>query len=189
MKETSMLHDRLTPRETGLLVVDVQEKLVKLVDRSAEVLHTIQKVIKGFQVLNIPIVVTEQYPQGLGETLPAIKSYLGEQQQYFSKTSFSCLGEPSIKSFVMAMPAPCWVLIGIEAHVCVLQSAKDLIAAGKKVIVLNDAITSRSIFDYSTAIAELRDAGARITSSETVLFELLADSKKSEFKAISQLIK
>lgn len=180
---------RLTPKNTALLVIDVQEKLIRLVDRSVDVLNNIQKVIKGFQILKIGTVVTEQYPQGLGETVPALKSYLGDQQKYLSKTTFSCLGDAAIKNELLSMPVENWVVIGIEAHVCVLQSAKDLLDAGKNVIVLNDAITSRSIFDYSTAIAELRDAGARITSSETILFELLEDAKNPEFKAISQLIK
>lgn len=180
---------RLTPKDTGLLVVDVQEKLIKLVDRSAEVLHNVQKVIKGFQILKIPIVVTEQYPEGLGQTVPALKSYLSEQQSYLPKTTFSCLGNATIRNEMLAIPVENWVLIGIEAHICVLQSAKDLIKAGKNVIVLNDAITSRFIFDFSTAIAEMRDLGARITSSETIFFELLEDSKNPQFKAISQLIK
>lgn len=184
-----MLKYRLSPKNTALLVIDVQEKLIRLVDRCADVLSNIQKVIKGFEILKISTVVTEQYPQGLGETVPALKSYLSEKQKYFAKTAFSCLGDPVIKNEILTMPVENWVVIGIEAHVCVLQSAKDLIDAGKNVIILNDAITSRSIFDYSTAIAELRDAGARITSTETILFELLEDAKNPEFKAISQLIK
>lgn len=184
-----MLKERPTRQNTGLLVIDVQEKLIKLVDRYTDVLNAIQKVIKGFQILGIPILVTEQYPEGLGPTMPALKSYLGDASKYFSKTTFSCLGESKIKETILATHADYWVIIGIEAHVCVLQSTADLIAAGKHVIILNDAITSRSIFDYSTAIAEMRDMGARITSSETILFELLGDSKNPEFKAISQLIK
>jgi nicotinamidase-related amidase len=184
-----MLKYHLSPKNTALLVVDVQEKLVRLVDRCADVMSNIQKVIKGFEILKIPAVVTEQYPQGLGETVPALKSYFGDKQKYFAKTAFSCLADPVIKNEILAMAVENWVIIGIEAHVCVLQSAKDLLNAGKNVVVLNDAITSRSIFDYSTAIAELRDAGARITSTETILFELLGDAKKPEFKAISQLIK
>lgn len=184
-----MLKNRLTTKNTALLVIDVQEKLIRLVDRSTDVLHNIQKVIKGFQILKVPMVVTEQYPQGLGGTVPALKSFFDPQQKFFPKTAFSCLGDPVIKNEVLSMPVDNWVLIGIEAHVCLLQSAKDLIGIGKKVVILNDATTSRSIFDYSTAIAELRDSCARITSSETVLFELLEDSKNPEFKAISQLIK
>lgn len=89
----------------------------------------------------------------------------------------------------MHAPTDQWVLIGIEAHVCVLQTAKDLIAEGKQVVVLNDAIGSRSIYDFSTAIAEMRDCGVRITSTETILFELLRNSQAAEFKAMSQLIK
>jgi nicotinamidase-related amidase len=181
--------ERLDALNTGLIVIDVQEKLIRLVDRHTEVLHSILKVIKGFQILNIPILTTEQYPQGLGHTVPAIQSYLSPQQKYFPKTTFSCLGDAFIKEYLLSLPIENWVLVGIEAHVCVLQTAIDLMNAKKRVVILNDAITSRSIFDYSTAIAEMRDAGVRITSSETILFELLKDSKREEFKAISQLIK
>ena len=184
-----MYSRRLNKKETGLLVVDVQEKLVKLVDRSTDVLHNIQKVVKGFQILKLPIIVTEQYPQGLGGTIPALKEYLDPEQQYLPKTAFSCRGDPLIRNEILKAPIENWVIIGIEAHVCILQTAIDLISTNKNVVILNDAITSRSIFDYSTAIAELRDMGARITSTETVLFELLGDSKSPEFKAISQLIK
>ena len=94
-----------------------------------------------------------------------------------------------VKAELLLAPVSQWVLAGIEAHVCVLQTAKDLLEQGKQVVVLNDAISSRSIYDFSTAIAEMRDCGARISSTETVLFELLRDSKAAEFKEISQLIK
>ncbi len=175
--------------QTALLIVDVQEKLIGLEDRSAEVLGAIQKTIKGFQIMGLPIVVTEQYPQGLGQTVSGIKSLLGPNQTYLTKTAFSCLGDFNINSSLLAMPITQWVIVGIEAHVCVLQSAKDLISAGKQVAVLNDAISSRSIYDFSTAIAEMRDIGVRISSVETVIFELLQDSLSPEFKKISQLLK
>jgi nicotinamidase-related amidase len=180
---------RLLKERTGLLVIDVQEKLIKLVDRSSEVLCAMQKTIKGFQLLRLPIFVTEQYPQGLGATVAGLKSYFGDQQTYFAKTSFSCLGDPEIKKNILESPVDQWVLIGIEAHVCVLQSARDLLMSNKQVVILNNAITSRSIFDFSTAIAEMRDMGARISSTETVLFELLQNSQAQAFKSISQLIK
>lgn len=180
---------KLSRENTSLLIIDVQEKLIKLVDHSAEILCNIQKIIKGFQILRIPIVVSEQYPQGLGSTVPALQTYLGEGISYVEKTSFSCLGSADLKKRFLSQPAKNWVLCGIEAHVCVLQTAKDLLGEGKGVVVLNDAISSRSIFNYSTAIAELRDMGARITSTETILFELVEDAKNPEFKAISQLIK
>jgi len=184
-----MKNDRLNRSEAGLLVIDVQEKLVKLVEHSTEILCSMQKAIKGCQLLGLPIVITEQYPQGLGGTLPGLMSYFGDNPRVFHKTTFSCMQDPTIKQAILDLPVKQWIVIGIEAHVCVLQSAKDLLAAGKQVIVLNDAISSRSIYDFSTAIAEMRDCGARITSLETVLFELLHDSKDPSFKAISQLIK
>lgn len=172
---------------TGLLVVDVQEKLFPLVDQQAPFLYSLQKVIRGCQILGVPIYVTEQYPEGLGETLGELKRVLGPAQVYFSKRSFSCLGNPEIKEILSDKIQ--WIVVGLESHVCVLQTAKDLLKAGKEVVTLNDAISSRSIYDYSTAIAEMRDIGVRISSVETVLFELVATSSASSFKEISQLIK
>lgn len=184
---TELYH--LDRKSTGLLIVDVQEKLFPLVERTCEVMESLKLVIEGFQILNLPIVVTEQYPEGLGPTVGTLKAWLGADQHYLSKTTFSCFGDQKIKKTLLAMPIDYWVVVGIEAHVCVLQTVKELLMAGKKVIVLNDCISSRSIFDFSTAIAEMRDYGARISSVETVLFELVWDSKAAEFKQISQLIK
>lgn len=183
-------HDkyRLTRDDVGLLLVDIQEKLLPHVERPCETLGCIIKIVRGFQILQLPIVVTEQYPQGLGSTVEALRTMLGDETTYYSKTSFSCLGDAAVRDALAHYSVKQWVLAGLEAHVCVLQSAKDLLSRGKNVVVLNDAISSRSIFDYSTAIAELRDYGARITSTETVLFELLKDSKAPEFKQISQII-
>ena len=180
---------RLQRDQVGLLVIDVQEKLYRLVDRPHETLAKMQQTIKGFQILNLPIVVTEQYPQGLGHTIEGLKSLLTEEDIMPSKTCFSCLGDSSIHDHIVNMPISQWILIGIEAHVCVFQTAKDLLEEGKQVAVLNDAITSRSIYDYSTAIAEMRDIGVRISSAETVLFELVRDAKAPEFKQISELVK
>jgi len=180
---------KLSREQCGLLLIDVQEKLFPYVENSCHVMLTIQKAVQGFQILKLPIFATEQYPQGLGHTVGPLKGLLGKEQQFFSKTAFSCMDDPHFKEMVGQHAVQQWILIGIEAHVCVLQTAKDLLAAGRQVVVLNDAISSRSIYDFSTAIAEMRDCGARISSTETVLFELLRDSKASEFKEISQLIK
>lgn len=159
------------------------------VENSCEVLYRMQQAIKGFQILHLPIIVTEQYPQGLGQTVAALRESLGEAQHYFSKTTFSCLEDDAIGEHIEVLARKNWVLIGIEAHICVFQTAKTLLSKGMQVVVLNDAITSRSIYDFSTGIAEMRDIGARISSVETVLFELLQHSKAAEFKSISQLVK
>lgn len=175
--------------QTAILLIDVQEKLFDRIERAQDILRVMQTAIKGFELLQLPIFVTEQYPQGLGPTIAEIKRCLPETQEYLTKTSFSCLGDTSCKKRLLNHGATQWILMGIEAHVCVLQSAKDLLSAGKQVAVLNDAISSRSIYDFSTAIAEMRDMGVRITSTETVLFELLRESKAPEFKQISSLVK
>lgn len=174
---------------TGLLVVDVQEKLFPKVECNADVLQVMTRVIKAFQIMQLPIIVSEQYPQGLGTTIAPLKNVLDDNQKYWKKTTFSCFGDNELRRHMLAMPCQNWVVMGIEAHVCILQTVKGLLASGKEPIVLNDAIASRSVYDFATAIAEMRDLGVRVTSSETVLFELLGDSKSSEFKAISQLIK
>lgn len=167
----------------------MQEKLVPYEDRSAEVLNAIQIVTKAFKILNLPIIATEQYPEGLGHTVAGLKSLLGDQQTFFPKTTFSCAKTKAIQDAIEATKADQWVLVGIEAHVCILQTAKDLIAQGKDVVVLNDAITSRYIYNFATAISEMKDIGIRISCVETILFELLEDSKAAEFKKISQLIR
>lgn len=180
---------KLSRENTALLVVDVQEKLFPHVENSCHVMQKIQQAVQGFQILHLPIYVSEQYPQGLGHTVAPLKGLLGPNQKYLVKTAFSCLDDETVSSTLLNLPIQNWILIGIEAHVCILQTAKDLIVNGRNVTILNDAISSRSIYDFSTAIAELRDNGARISSVETVLFELLRNSKASEFKEISQLIK
>jgi nicotinamidase-related amidase len=179
----------LNRAKTGLIIVDVQQNLFPLVEHSCEVLQKMLFAIEGFQILKLPIIVTEQYPQGLGPTIEPIKKQLPADQSYFPKTSFSCMKENPIHEKILTSPITQWVIIGIEAHVCVLQSAKDLLASEQQVVVLNDAISSRSIYDFSTAIAEMRDMGIRVTSIETILFELVENGKDPEFKQISALIK
>jgi nicotinamidase-related amidase len=179
----------LSRQSAGLLVVDIQDKVFAAVDRVHEVLPIMLKVIRGFQILKLPIVISEQYPQGLGETLEPIQEVLGESYQPRIKSTFSCMDDAEFSSYLLNLPIQQWVLIGIEAHICVLQTAKGLVNVGKQVVVLNNAITSRSIYDFSTAIAEMRDDGVRISSMETILFELMRDSQAPEFKQISQLVK
>lgn len=183
-----MKNQFLDKATTGFILIDVQERLFPLVENPCEVEETMIKAVKGFKILRLPFIVSEQYPEKMGGTIPVLKE-LTKEVQPFSKTAFSCFKDPVIKEALASSPIQTWILLGIEAHVCVLQTAKDLIALGKTCVVLNDAISSRSVYDYSTAIAEMRDIGVRITSTETALFELLQNSKAAEFKAISQLIK
>ncbi|PJD98308.1 MAG: isochorismatase [Parachlamydia sp.] len=184
-----MLNFKLERDHTGLLIIDVQEKLFPYVERSCEVLHAIMQVVEGFKIFKLPIFLTEQYPAGLGPTVAKLKNVLPPQQPTCEKTAFSAALAPAFLQFGETHQINQWILVGIEAHVCVLQTAKDLLLDGKQVVVLNDAISSRSIYNFSTAIAEMRDCGARISSVETILFELLDNSQAPEFKQISQLVK
>lgn len=184
-----MVQFSLRKEKTGLLIVDVQEKLFPKVENSYDVLCKMSQVIRAFQIFGCPIIVSEQYPEGLGPTILPIKQLLDKEQSFFAKTTFSCLKNPKISQRILSAEIDYWILIGIEAHICVLQTAKDLLLAEKNVVVLNDAISARSIFDYSSAIAEMRDNGVRISTTETILFELLEHSKTPEFKEISELVK
>lgn len=179
----------LDKKKAGLLIVDVQEKLFPHVDHPCELLPQMLKAIEGCKILGLPILVAEQNPKGLGPTIEPIRQLLEDNQTYFPKTAFSCLNCEALKSQLKTFPVSQWVVLGLEAHVCVLQTVRDLIGDGLQAIVLNDAISSRSIYDFSTAIAEMRDFGARITSTETMLFELLKDAKEPEFKQIIHLLK
>lgn len=184
-----MRYPEIHAKDAALLIIDVQEKLFPLVDHPVEVLEKSLKLIEGFHLLNLPIVISEQYPKGLGATIEAIKQAAGDKAITLSKTTFSCLNDSDFKKRIEDLQKTQWVLIGIEAHVCVFQTARSLLQAGHEVVIANDAISSRSIYDFSTAIAELRDMGVRISSVETILFELLVDSKHPQFKAFSALIK
>jgi len=172
--------------KTCLLIVDVQEKLFPVMERTCEVMHAIQKIARAFSIMNLPIIVSEQYPEKLGHTILGLKNLLGDTPLVLTKTTFSCMADPLFADALK--PYEQVVIVGIEAHICVLQTAKDLLKNGIQVVVLNDAITSRSIYDFSTAIAELRDAGSRISSVETIIFELLENSKAPEFKQIKELV-
>jgi nicotinamidase-related amidase len=179
----------LEPAQAALLILDVQDKLFSKIEQGPAVLSSLWKLVQGFQLLSLPIFLTEQYPTGLGPTLEPLQSLLQESYRPFIKTAFSCIDDPSFDNHIHASPRTQWVVVGLEAHICVLQTAKDLLKKGREVVVLNDAIASRSIFDYSTAIAEMRDAGARISSTETILFELIKDALHPQFKSMTQLVK
>lgn len=180
----------LQKEDTGLLVIDVQKRLFPHIENRDEMLDKILKAIRGFQLMNMPIVVTEQIPEKMWETVDPIASVLGDNFKPIPKTSFSCAKEAAFNQVLQSIPVKNWVLVGMEAHVCILQTAKDMARNNQSVTVLNDAISSRSIFDYSTAIAEmLRLEGIRISSVETVLFELLGNCQVPEFKAVTMLLK
>lgn len=172
---------RLDPKKAALLIIDVQVKLFPLVERPCEMMEKQVLLIKGCKLAHVPVFATEQYPKGLGNTIDSLKSLIDSKNILPEKTRFS--GASILPDYKQ------WIVAGIETHVCVQQTVFDLIQAGKDVVVVNDATSSRSIYDFATAIAEIRDFGARVSSTESIVFELLQDSKHPNFKSFSQLIK
>ncbi len=184
MKRYSKLLDR---NKSALLIIDVQERILNVMHNKDFFLENLLKLIDGIQVLNIPTFLTEQYPKGLGETIPQIKSLL--RNSPIQKMSFSCFGAENLFQELINKNISQVILCGIESHVCVQQTALDLIENGFQVNLAADAVTSRKNFDYETAINRMRSKGAEITSTESILFELLNVCGTEEFKKISQIVR
>lgn len=171
-------------KECLVLVIDVQEKLVNMLT-DEKVKENAIKIAKAFGILNLPAIITEQYPKGLGSTIQEIKEAL-PNAKYFEKTNFSALKENGIKE---ALTKKQVILFGIETHICVLQSAFDLLNQDYEVFIVKNACGSRQEENKDTAIKRLMHAGAQIVTTEMVLFELLEGSKNPNFKEIQALIK
>jgi nicotinamidase-related amidase len=178
---------RLTPENSALVVIDVQEKLMNVMPRRAEMLASIQRLIGAARVLKLPTLVTAQYIKGLGpvcaeiiEATPGIAP--------IEKTAFSCCGSEEFMRAVKDLRRQRIILCGIEAHVCVQQTAIDLMK-DYFVYVATDAIGSRHRHDHKVAVERIRDCGAVITTIESAVFELLRESGTEAFKQILPLFK
>lgn len=171
-----------------LVVIDVQDKLVGVMHRPETLLANIQKIIKGTQILEIPILWTEQYPEGLGPTVPPIAGLLSGIEP-ISKRSFSCAASERFMRALKATKRKQVLLAGIESHVCVYQTAVDLLGLGYEVQVVADAVSSRSVQDRHIALTKMNDAGASLTSTEIALFELLRVAEGPKFREILKIIK
>ncbi len=169
-------------------MVDVQERLAAVMDQREKVLDNCLRLIEGAKVLDVPIAVTEQYPNGLGPTEEELRGALLSYEP-FEKLTFSCCGEPSFTSALDALGRRTIILAGMETHVCVLQTALDLLRGGYGVHLASDAVCSREKGNWRTGVDLMRDAGVVITSTETVLFQLLGKAGTAEFKAISKLVR
>lgn len=191
MPEPALHPMRLTRESTALLVLDVQERLFPAMDADhrEEVVGNIKVLAAAARRLGLPTLVTEQYPKGLGHTLPELTEALGGGVEPIAKVAFSCWGAEPVRARLRATGARHVVVAGIEAHVCVLLSALDLLAEGYAVHVVADAVTSRSQGDWRLGMDQLRQAGAFVTSTETVLFGLLGEADTDEFRELARLIR
>jgi len=178
----------LTADKTALIIVDVQVKLARVMHDKEALLENLQKLIKGAQALGLPILWLEQYPQGMGPTIPEVDELLSDVQP-ISKLSFSCCGNEAFMRALRALPCTHILVAGIEAHVCVYQTARDLVGLGYEVEVVVDAVASRTLGNKQIALEKIRDVGATVTSTETALFELLGVAEGPAFKRIQEIVK
>jgi nicotinamidase-related amidase len=171
--------------DTGLLVIDVQEKLVPLISGAKSLVGNVAFLIDGARLLSMLVQATEQYPKGLGQTVTELIGRLPERPD---KVEFSCCAIPAVVGNLRRAARPNVVLAGIETHVCVLQTALDLLALDFRVFIPVDAVGSRFPIDHDIAIRRMERAGAVITTSETVVFEWVGGANSPKFKEISRLV-
>jgi nicotinamidase-related amidase len=176
---------QMSAADTGLLVIDVQEKLMVKIPAADAVIRNSAFLIDSARVLGMPVAATEQYPKGLGPTVPDLAKRLPDRPD---KVAFSGCAVPAVVEGFRRAARSKIVLAGIEAHVCVLQTALDLLALDLRVYIAADAVASRYPSDREFALRRLENAGAIITTCETAVFEWVGGADSPQFKEISRLV-
>lgn len=185
-----MLHPKILDcSRAALVIVDFQEAFRSPINDFAQIAARISIAARGFQILNLPIIVTEQYPKGLGKTAEEVSLSLPPDIEIVEKTQFSSCGASRFMEKLRASGATQIVLCGLEAHVCVNQTAHDLLNENFEVHLLTDCVSSRFTPDKETALRKMQGNGVVPSSVEMALFELMRDSKHEQFKEIQNLIK
>jgi nicotinamidase-related amidase len=171
-----------------LLIVDIQERLAAVMGQKEPVVRNNQHLVELAKMIDMPVVVTEQYPKGLGRTVPELQATLPYYRPV-EKMTFDCCGQPTFLTELKDHNRNTVILTGMETHICVLQTCIGLLKGGMNVHIVQDAICSRTKANWKAGIEFMREAGAVITCTETVLFQLLKVAGTDEFKKISQRIK
>ncbi|MEM2888093.1 MAG: hydrolase [Candidatus Bathyarchaeia archaeon] len=174
--------------EPILIIIDVQEKLFTHIAEKETVLENLEKIIKFMYIIKIPIIITEQYPKGLGPTVPEVKNLISDFKP-IEKLEFSCFGSQEFRKALEKTGKKTLILAGIEAHICVTQTAIEGLENGYKIYVVEDATSSRNLQDKTTGINRMRQNGAIIISTEMLIYELLKKAGTLEFKETLKLIK
>jgi len=184
-----MRRGSLLSREgTVLIVIDVQEKLFAKIEEKEKIAKNICRLIKFAEILGIPIILTEQYPRGLGSTIPEIRKLTSEIKPV-EKIEFSCLASSTFKERLSETQARNLILTGIEAHICISQTAIEALTNGYRVYVVSDATSSRRREDRMVAIERMRQEGAMIVTTEMLMYEILRKAGTPEFKRVLDLVK
>lgn len=173
---------------SAFAIVDFQERLVPHIAGHESILANLVRIARGAEILKVPLLVTEQNPNGLGPTVSELNECFGENKK-IEKMTFSCFGEPKFSGRLKGLGVRTLLIGGIEAHICVAQTALDAVREGFSVHVLVDAIGARNPANATAAIDRLKEAGAVISTTEMALFELLGRAGTPEFKEVQKLIK
>jgi len=192
MTEKRSLHNLLPdPARSALLIVDIQDRLVTAMpgEVSHRVVRNASVLIQTANEFNMPVLVSEQYPRGLGSTVPEIKAVLPEHVTPVEKMAFSCCNVPAFQALLAGIGQRDIILCGIEAHVCVLQTALDLLQNGRRVYLAADAMCSRYKNNWRIGLNLMQQAGAVVGSTEIFTFALLGKAGTDQFKQISKLVK
>ncbi len=185
-----MRADQLDSGRAMLLVIDLQDKLLPLIRDRQHVIAATQRMFAGARVFELPVLVTEQYPKGIGRTDASLRELIEAcQARTLEKSTFSAWAESSVREAMMTIDRPQVIVVGIEAHVCVQQTALDLASRDYDVYVCADAIGSRASLDYECALHRMRQSGVRVTTVESVLFELCVRCDAPRFKPLIEIIK
>ena len=178
----------LSRDETALIIIDVQEKLFERVEDGDRIADSICKLIRFANILGIPIILTEQYPEGLGPTIHRIRELIPNVKP-IEKIEFSCMASREFRRRLSEINVKNLVLTGIEAHICVAQTAIEAITSGYKVYVVYDAISSRHRDDKAIAIERMKQHGVYMVTSEMLMYEVLRRAGTQEFKEILKLVR
>jgi nicotinamidase-related amidase len=180
---------KLDAEKAVLVVIDIQERLVPAMPQDVylRLRETVAMLVNGAGLLGIPVVTTEQYPQGIGHTVPELAEAC--KGTVVEKVSFGCCGEPAFMAALKKLGRTQVLLTGMETHVCVYQTVLGLLEDGYHVHLVRDAICSRHKTDFLAGVANATQAGAVITTAETVLFQMMQKSTHAQFRAVSKLIK
>lgn len=179
---------RILKTECVALIIDFQERLVPHMMNKELMLEKTKILLMGLQILEVPIIISEQYTKGLGLTVDQVKE-LFKEFAGMEKISFSCFDDKSISDKIKSIGKKNVIIAGIEAHVCVMQTAIDLIENGFLPVIVEDCVSSRNINDKNLAMQRMMQAGALITTTESLLFELTRFAGNDQFKSISKLVK
>lgn len=179
---------RIVSEDTVAVFIDFQEKLVPVISDHEKIVQKSAVFAQGLEALGVPFIVSQQYTKGLGNTVAEVANVI-TSFSFMEKDTFSCLGCDEIAGWIKAQGKKTVLLCGVEAHICVLQTALDLITEGYRLFIVADCVGSRDNYDKEMALLRLQGEGAFFTSSEAALFELTGGAKSPHFKTISKLVK